>query len=525
MGACRDGGDPPYPSAQPAPVVGAAPTPPGAGTNGPPSQIVPGHYSAPMSVRAAASFAQGATTNTNLSTTRGQGGGSKAGVLVLVAVAMLALGGGLVWAFVVRPGAKPASAKGPDAPALSVSPPAVTAPPVAPPPAAAPTTSATASPTAEAPKPSAEPEPTPTAGPSVHPHGGHAPVAPVRAAPQAPVAPLAPQPPPRILWITCEMKKNTSSTTFLAAILACAALAAPRAAAAQTPNPAAVQLFEEGRKLLGEQKYAEACPKLAESQRLSPGVGTLLNLGKCYEALGKTASAWTSYKEAVFLGKKLNDDRVPLAEQNAAAIEPRLMRLQITMQGGDVAGLAVRRDDQDVGKGGFGTPIPVDPGDHIIEATAPGYSVWSTHAVTNRDGQTFTVTIPALVPKPADDTAAAASPLRPVAYAVGGVGVAGLIVGGVFGGLASSAASKVKNECPKNICSSAQQGDLSSANTKALVSTIGLSVGGAALATGVVLFVVSRSSAKKDEAAPPRSAELVPSLGPQGGGLSLVGRF
>ncbi len=316
------------------------------------------------------------------------------------------------------------------------------------------------------------------------------------------------------------MKKTS---TLLAALLACAALAVPVPAAAQAPDPAAVQLFEDGRKLMGEQKYAEACPKLAESQRLSPGVGTLLNLGKCYEALGKTASAWTSYKEAVFLGKKLNDDRVPFAEQSAAKIEPRLMKLQITMQGGDVPGLAVRRDDQDVGKGAFGTPIPVDPGDHVIEATAPGYSVWSTHTVTNKEGQTFTVAIPALVAKPGGEVATGSSPLRAAAFAVGGIGVGGLLVGGVFGGLAVSAANKVKTECANNICTSSQQSDLSSANTKALASTAGLAVGGAALATGVVLFVLSRSPAKSDDA--PRSAVLVPSLGPQGGGLSVVGRF
>jgi hypothetical protein len=331
-----------------------------------------------------------------------------------------------------------------------------------------------------------------------------------------------------ILWTFGEMKKNFCSI-LLAAVIAGATVAAPRGAAAQSPNPAAVLLFEEGRKLLGEQKYAEACLKLSESQRLSPGVGTLLNLGKCYEALGKTASAWTSYKEAAFLGKKLNDaERVPYAEQSAAALEPRLMKLQIKMVQGTVPGLTVKRDDQDVGKGAFDTPIPVDPGDHLIEATAPGYSVWATHAVTNKEGQTFTVTIPALVPKSPDELAAesagSSSALRPAAYAVGGIGAAGLVVGAIFGGLAVSASSKVKSECPNNICKAADQGDLSSANTKALVSTVGLSVGGAALATGVVLFVLSRPSAKKDEAGRP-AASLVPSFGPQGGSLSLVGRF
>ena len=200
------------------------------------------------------------------------------------------------------------------------------------------------------------------------------------------------------------------------------------------------------------------------------------------------------------------------------------MKLQIKMQG-DVPGLTIRRDDQDVGKGGYDTPIPVDPGDHLIEATAPGYSVWSTHAVTNREGQSFTVTIPALVPKPADEIAGTSSALRPAAYAVGGVGAAGLVVGAIFGGLAVSASSKVKSECPNNICKAADQGDLSSANTKALVSTLGLSIGGAALATGVILFVVSIPSAKRDDAPARAGAQLVPSFGPQGGALSLVGRF
>ncbi len=192
------GGAPPYPPAQPAPVIGAAPAPPTA--NGPPSQMVPGHYTGPMSVRAAASFAQGGTTNANLSTTNGPSAGSKAGVFALVAVALLAVGGGLVWAFVLRPGAKQAHAQGAEAPVVSVSTPAPTAPPAAPPPATTPASSvmaiqpAAAPPAVEAPKPSTEPETAPSAAASAHPHGGHAPAAPVRAQPQAPMVPVAPQP-------------------------------------------------------------------------------------------------------------------------------------------------------------------------------------------------------------------------------------------------------------------------------------------------------------------------------------------
>ncbi len=52
-------------------------------------------------------------------------------------------------------------------------------------------------------------------------------------------------------------------------------------------------MFEQGKKLIDEKKYAKTYPKFKKSQRLDPGLGTQTNLAICYEFLDRTASAWS----------------------------------------------------------------------------------------------------------------------------------------------------------------------------------------------------------------------------------------
>src|SRR5688572_15232873 len=138
-------------------------------------------------------------------------------------------------------------------------------------------------------------------------------------------------PSPRPMTMTSAVTSmNVAKRVSVVAIVLAGLVAGERAAHAQGSNAEA--LFKEGRALLDQKKYDEACPKLAESQKLDPGAGTLLALALCHEGQGKTATAKRELEEAAALGKKNGrDDLAKAALKRAAAMEPTLSKLVIRM--------------------------------------------------------------------------------------------------------------------------------------------------------------------------------------------------
>ncbi len=185
----------------------------------------------------------------------------------------------------------------------------------------------------------------------------------------------------------------------LSILLLSAGLCATTAVLAQSTDVALAEaLYREGRSLMDAKRYDEACQKFAESQRLDPATGTLLNLASCNEARGKTATAWVQFNEALLSARRdQRDDRVRFATERIAVLEPKLSRLEIVVPSeAKLEGLDVRIDGTQIGPAVYGVASPIDPGKHTVSATAPGYRSWSVDVELGANADSKTVTVPAL---------------------------------------------------------------------------------------------------------------------------------
>ncbi|MGC4094227.1 MAG: hypothetical protein QM756_41220 [Polyangiaceae bacterium] len=333
-------------------------------------------------------------------------------------------------------------------------------------------------------------------------------------------------------WVACAAASAICMASALSAV------AQPSQASA-AEKASAEALFDEALRLMHAGKFAEACPKFEVSQRIEAAVGTMLYLAECYEEIGRTASSWATFREAASLAEAAGQtDRMKTARSRAARLEPDLAWLTIVVskEARAIAGLQLRRAQTAVQADLSGVAVPVDPGEVVVEASAPGYAPFSTTVTVPVRGR-ISVPIAALTPLPttaappasAEPAAAATPASAPLAavpgpapasapppaegqrsvlpYVFGGVGIVGIGVGSIFGLKAISKAGDARDACPGGKCGAASDVTLADdARSAAKVSNLAFVVGGAALAAGVVLFFTL-----------PKKAEvgLVPQIRPE----------
>lgn len=312
-------------------------------------------------------------------------------------------------------------------------------------------------------------------------------------------------------WSACSLVLTIASIESAAFAQAPPQASAP-VANTTTQQAVAQTLFDQAKKLMADGRYPEACTKFADSNRLAPGTGTLLNLATCHIKIGKLTTAWLELNDAADSDRREgNTQRLDWIHSQIAELEPQLDYLTVQVPPATPAGFAITLDDVKIDSSVWNTATPLDPGEHVVRATAPGYDDWSKKITVAGTAQKQTIEVPILTehsaaqqtavvappprtveePKP-DDSQSIDKTRRTVAYVLGGTAVAGIAVGTIFGVKTISDWSDRNDNCPAGRCNQTAVDDSSSAKTAAIISDVSFGVAIVAAAAGTYLFVTSK---------------------------------
>jgi hypothetical protein len=283
-------------------------------------------------------------------------------------------------------------------------------------------------------------------------------------------------------------------------------LLVPESASAASPEM--VKVFEEGRALAKTGDYEGAARKFLEAHMMEPSVGALLNLGDCYEKLGRFASARTRFLEAVRLAGNTDPARASEARARATKLDAQIAWIDFAHAINNAAKVTI--DGEPVAAGM--ERVAVDPGNHeVVVSTTGGERRTTVRLGAGESTAPVSLDPPKkerekerpappgdLEPSRSDD---GWSTMQWVGVGAAGAGAIGLGVGAVFGVIAAGKKSDLDAKCvdyPR--CPESQRADVQStyddASSAATISTIGILAGAVLVAGGVTLFLLSPSEKK-----------------------------
>ena len=204
-------------------------------------------------------------------------------------------------------------------------------------------------------------------------------------------------------------RSRWTMTLASAAILASFAIAEIAAADDADALARSNALFDEGKRLLDAGRVAEACARLDESYRLAPRGGNLLNLGICHEREGKLLAARRELRDALATARRDGRaDREPVAREHLAAVEAKLAWIAVTPPPNVGAGVEIRVDGAPIAPGDW-SAIAVEPGRHVVTASAAGFRAREVTLTLETGGKKETVRFDALEPLGAAPPSASAT--------------------------------------------------------------------------------------------------------------------
>jgi hypothetical protein len=295
-------------------------------------------------------------------------------------------------------------------------------------------------------------------------------------------------------------------------VAAAIALGWPARALAQSDD--VVELKQQGDELMRALHFREALEKYdAALKGGNPAVQ--YNRARVLQALGEYPLALDALEEFVRTATPELRARVPQLDDLIADLKTHVGMLAIS----SVPGATVTIDHKYAGTAPLAGPIRVSIGDALIEVSAPGYRPLSEHVRVVHGTMNIDATLERVFATgnviSAEPATRSTGVWRPLAFALGGTGIAILGAGAVFGGLAVAERGVLDQHCPAKACDTVGLAAQSDAWTYATLSTIGLIAGPVLAAGAVVLLLVSPHSS--------HHIALQPAIGP--GWLSVSGTF
>ena len=269
------------------------------------------------------------------------------------------------------------------------------------------------------------------------------------------------------------------------------------------PGPAEKEafkaLFTQGEKLYSQGEYGAAIWNFRRADRLLATPEVIYDLAKCHEKLGDTAFA-TYYYRLYLKRAPSASDALDVAEKVGTALATAEGNgrgfLELDVPGGE----KIRIGNQEFPEGPIALFLP--PGDYEVTGTFPGGTKRTVAQL--RTGKVTSVFFEPLSPPllaategaPDEAVSVAKRPsgggpsgLRVTSYLVAGLGLVAVGEGTALGVLANGEANQLKTD--KTLTYTQASALANAANTKGLTANVLWGAGGALVAGGVVMFIVS----------------------------------
>ena len=294
----------------------------------------------------------------------------------------------------------------------------------------------------------------------------------------------------------------------------------------------------DGDRLRDSQDYQSALQRYQAAHQIMKVPTTGIEVAKTFALLGKLVEARRAAIEVANLPVVPGEPSV-MAEARqeantlAANLASRIPAAVIQVWPRE-ANAKIVVDGVEIPPAAQGLPYKTNPGQHMVQVSAPGYQT-TEQSFNLEEGAETTVSVnlvadpsaaavapeaapPAAappLPPPAEPTAPPVEAAEPSgrdltnAYVAFSIAGAGVLVGGITGILSLSKTSAAKDHCEGDVCSAAAKDDIDSAKTLATFSNIGFGVALAAGAWGLYEVLSQPAAPSGDAVAKRRTSPRV----------------